>query len=137
MKMPESLLIIAAILLPFTFQLSGFDVHISDTYYIVSSTISNIFFIIILIIQFVLQLVLRMRARRIVAVAWLHVLLSLISLVAFLYLSYLNNAAIQDADNYNKIGNFFQQFASLQLSSLVIFALIQILFVIYFIKRLM
>jgi hypothetical protein len=78
-----------------------------------------------------------MRARRIVAVAWLHVLLSLISLVAFLYLSYLNNAAIQDADNYNKIGNFFQQFASLQLSSLVIFALIQILFVIYFIKRLM
>jgi hypothetical protein len=135
MKMPEGLLVIAAILLPFTFRLSSFDIHISDTYYVVSSTISNITFSLILIVQFVLHLVLRKRNRRIVSAAWIHVSLTLFTIAVFLYFSYLNNAAIQDTDNFSRIESFFQPHAYVPIWSLVIFALVQVLFIIYFVIR--
>jgi hypothetical protein len=135
MKMPEGLLIIGAILLPFTFRLSSFDIHVGDTYYVVSSTLSNITFSLILIVQFVLHLVLRKRNRRSVSIAWIHVSLTLLTVAIFVYFSYLNNAAIQDADNFNRIESFLQPHASVPIWSLIVFALLQVLFIIYFVSR--
>ena len=133
--MPEVLLVIAAILLPFTFRLSSFDIHLRDTYYVVSSTITNLIFAVVLIVQFVLHLVLRKRHAAITSIAWIHVVLTLSCMAVFLYFSYLNNAAIQDSDNFSRIGRLLQPHASVPIWSLIVFALLQLLFIIYSVSR--
>ena len=135
MKIPEGLLLVGAVSLPFIFRLSSYDIHLKDTYFVINTTLSNICFSLILVLQFILHIVLVKKNLRIVSIAWIHVVLTLLSMTLFLYFTYLNNAAIMDSDNFNSIGRFFQQFVSLQLWMLMIFGLLQLLFIIYFIVR--
>jgi cytochrome c oxidase subunit I len=132
---PEILLLLAAAILPLLLLNTTMDIHLHDTYFVIAGWMASIPFCSMLVMAFVLHSILVKRNRRSKTVAWSHSLSSLVCLImlAIVMVNVNRGSAGTNWDDFDRFNSLYK------LSSVIIitFFIIQGVFVIYFIVRMM